>query len=419
MEKKSEMLKENRILIVDDDSNTTHILDRILTLRGFKPTVCFNGLDALNEFRKEPFPIVITDIDMPVMNGIELIENIKAINDESIIIILSGMESSSIIIKTMKLGVYDYIVKPMNVDDVCLKIQHAKEAAILKKTEWVIQREKQIRLELQLEWYRWQERIISRKLDVTDASLFEGVRRSFTQGLGFGTLLSLVDILCSNAVNTADGCSTIDNNLIAIFKENIGFAKQGLNAFSEIENIHKNDFNLSRITVMEMFEKTAAIIHSFDQQSKIKNITFLVSDPKKHFSNRFVDVDEYYMEKMIREVLLNSIKFSPDNSPVTIIIDIINDNFVMHIMNIPVKNDRGIIGIPEEYENIIFEPFIRISKTVNEGLATLDYGIGLTMCDKIAEKLRGSIKLFNINDYSDLAEGPQIKVCCEIQIPLA
>jgi len=261
------MLKENRILIVDDDSHITFILDKILAARGFKPTVCFNGLDALNEFRKEPFPIVITDIDMPVMNGIELIENMKTINDEAVIIILSGMESSSIIIKTMKLGVYDYIVKPMNLDDVCLKIQHAKESAILKKTEWIIQREKQIRLELQLEWYRWQERIISRKLDVTDASLFEGVRRSFTQGLGFGTLLSLIDIICSNAVNTTDGSSIIDNNIISLFKENIDFAKQGLNAFSDIENIHKNDFNLSRITVMDLFEETATIIRSFHEQS--------------------------------------------------------------------------------------------------------------------------------------------------------
>ncbi|HOP64669.1 MAG TPA: response regulator [Spirochaetota bacterium] len=411
-------MEENRILIVDDDIHTTTILNKILSTRGFTPTVCHNGIDALDEFKKRPYPIVITDLEMPEMDGIELVENLKSLNEETVILVLTAMEDSSTIIKTMKFGVYDYIVKPMNIDEVYLKLQNAKELSALKRTERKIQREKRIRLELQIEWYRWQERVLEKKLDITDAFLFEGVRRSFTQGTGFGSLLTLVDLLCSNAVSTENDTSVIDNNIISLLKENIGYAKRGLSAFSEIENIHKNSLNMSPKTVMDLFKKTKSVISSLEDQVCIKNNTFLISEPKKYFKNRNLQVDVDYFEKMIHELLLNSLKYSQKNSAVTVIIDIINENFIMHIMNIPEVADKGVIGIPEEYENIIFEPFFRISKTLHENYRTLDYGIGLTMCDKIADKSGGRIRIFNINDFSDISKGPQIKVCCEVQFPL-
>jgi signal transduction histidine kinase len=121
---------------------------------------------------------------------------------------------------------------------------------------------------------------------------------------------------------------------------------------------------------------------------------------------------------MIHEIVLNALKFSRKDSPVTIIIDIIDERFNIHVLNLPEKTEKGITGIPEEYENIIFEPFFRMTKTLYESFRTLDYGIGLTMCEKIVLKSGGAIRVFNITDHSDITIGPQIKVCCEVNIPL-
>lgn len=411
-------MSTDSILIVDDDRINAKILDEFMKAKHIDSTTCINGREALEEFRKKEHSIVITDIEMPVMDGIELIENIRAINKDTVIIILSAHSDSSDIVRTMKLGAYDYIVKPVNLDDVFLKMQHARESVALKKAERIIQREKQIRRDNQLEWYRWQERILSRKIDMNDTSLFEGLRRSFTQGSGFGSLLTLLDIVTSNLTDTGEGVHRIDSQLISLLNDNIVYAKKGLEAFSGIEHIDKDEFKLSDIPVIEIYETTEKIIHSFADLIGIKNNTFLVSEPKRSFADRSVNANKDYLEKLINEIILNALKFSHRNSPVTVIIDITDESFIMHVMNLPEKNEKGITGIPEEYENIVFEPFFRMTKTLNEEFKTLDYGIGLTMCEKIVLKSGGSIRLFNITDHSHLSAGPQTKVCCEIQIPL-
>ena len=411
-------MRKERALIVDDDRISTKILSEFMQKHQMDSTICFDGREALEEFSRKEYSIVLTDIEMPFMDGIELIENIRAINEDTVIIILSAHSDSSVIVKTMKLGAYDYIVKPVNPDDVFLKIQHALESVALKKAERIIQREKQIRRENQLEWYRWQERVLSSKIDINDTSLFEGIRRSFTQGAGFGSLLTLLDIITSNAVDSGEGTLSIDRQIVSLLTENIAYAKKGLRAFSEIEHIDKDDFKLTKIPVMEVHENAEEIIHSFYDQANIKNNTFLVSSPKSAFSGRHVSINRDYLDELIREIILNALKFSQKNSPVTVIIDTTDDRFIMHVINLPEKNEKGIIGIPEEYENIIFEPFFRMTKTLHENFKTIDYGIGLTMCEKIVMKSGGHIRLFNITDHSDLAIGPQIKVCCEVQLPL-
>jgi CheY-like chemotaxis protein len=91
------MLKEN-ILIVDDDIYSTRLLSEFLSIRGMNPSACYNGKEALEEFNRKNYPIVITDIEMPVMGGLELTEHIKSINEDTVIIILSAHADSSLMI---------------------------------------------------------------------------------------------------------------------------------------------------------------------------------------------------------------------------------------------------------------------------------------------------------------------------------
>jgi K+-sensing histidine kinase KdpD len=70
-----------------------------------------------------------------------------------------------------------------------------------------------------------------------------------------------------------------------------------------------------------------------------------------------------------------------------------------------------------EYENIIFEPFFRKVKYVHEKYKTLDYGLGLTLVDRIIRKHNGKVIMYNITDYSDINKNPIKKVCCEVTLP--
>jgi K+-sensing histidine kinase KdpD len=91
-----------------------------------------------------------------------------------------------------------------------------------------------------------------------------------------------------------------------------------------------------------------------------------------------------------------------------------DDKLVISVINdIPVS-ERGHKGIPMGYENIVFEPFFRLSKVVYEDYKTLDYGLGLTLVEKIVTSCGGKIALGNINDYSDIKAGAKVKVECRL-----
>jgi len=77
------------------------------------------------------------------------------------------------------------------------------------------------------------------------------------------------------------------------------------------------------------------------------------------------------------------------------------------------------LGIPKEYEKVVFEPFYRLSKLVYEKYNTLDFGIGLTFVEKIVARHGGEIFAENIVDYSDITKDPQVKVNLMISLPFS
>ena len=94
-----------------------------------------------------------------------------------------------------------------------------------------------------------------------------------------------------------------------------------------------------------------------------------------------------------------------------------NNTLRISVINDPQKTSDGVVGIPEEYEKVIFEPFYRLSKLVYERYNTLDFGIGLTFVEKIVTRHGGEIFAENIIDYSDVTKDPQVKVNLMISLP--
>jgi signal transduction histidine kinase len=151
----------------------------------------------------------------------------------------------------------------------------------------------------------------------------------------------------------------------------------------------------------------------------IKDQKIILNDLNDLYKKAFVNLNKEYFYKAFYEGLINAIKFSKNKSTIIVIVSIINRNAVITILNEPEKGDSGIIGIPPEYEKIVFEPFYRLSKLVFEQYKTLDFGLGLTLIEKIAIKHGGEVLLKNILDHSDIKRDPQIKVSLAISLPLA
>lgn len=113
------------ILIVDDEKSILTILSAVLIDEGYHVLTAAGGIDALRIIKKETPPIVLLDIWMADMDGIETLRRIKALFPGVIVIMMSGHGSIETAVKATKLGAYDYIEKPLSLEKVVLIIRHA------------------------------------------------------------------------------------------------------------------------------------------------------------------------------------------------------------------------------------------------------------------------------------------------------
>ena len=111
-----------RILLVEDDKDLNMLASSYLKNANHKVTSVFNGLDALNEFEKEKYDLIISDIMMPLCDGFELARQIRQINNEIPIIFMSARDDKPSKQLGYKIGVDDYITKPFDLDELVLKV---------------------------------------------------------------------------------------------------------------------------------------------------------------------------------------------------------------------------------------------------------------------------------------------------------
>jgi len=120
-----------RILIVDDETEAGEILSLRLARRGMVPAYAPGGEAALAHLTYNPVDIVLLDIKMPGMDGLETLQRIRQSHPQLPVIILSGHADLDSAARGMELGAFFYLMKPVNLDDVCHKIEDAcKQAAL-------------------------------------------------------------------------------------------------------------------------------------------------------------------------------------------------------------------------------------------------------------------------------------------------
>ena len=106
-----------RILVVDDDPSIRNMLSIVLKKNNYDVILAENGNSALNRLKKSTFDLIISDIKMPDIDGIRLLEKIKSINPEIPVIMITAFASANDAVEAMKLGAEDYITKPFNIDE--------------------------------------------------------------------------------------------------------------------------------------------------------------------------------------------------------------------------------------------------------------------------------------------------------------
>ncbi len=111
------MAKRKKILIVDDDRDIVKIITTMLEGREWDITVAYNGMEALENVTANHPEIILLDIMMPEMNGIEVLKKIRKIDPEARIIMITAFGDVESYLDSMELGAYEYINKPFETDE--------------------------------------------------------------------------------------------------------------------------------------------------------------------------------------------------------------------------------------------------------------------------------------------------------------
>ena len=114
-----------KILVVDDDESVCMVLKRVLQSAGHHVEVARNGQAAIDTLRSESFDLIITDLKMPGVGGLEVLERAKELDPLSEVIVITGYASVDSAVEVMRLGAYDYITKPFNLDRIRILAERA------------------------------------------------------------------------------------------------------------------------------------------------------------------------------------------------------------------------------------------------------------------------------------------------------
>jgi putative nucleotidyltransferase with HDIG domain len=122
-------MKESKesILIVDDEKNIRELVEKILSTEGYQCWTAENASAALQLLNRNDIQLVLCDIKMPGMNGNELIKRIFTKDNEMAVIMITAMIDINTAIECMKIGAYDYLLKPLNFDKLIISIERALE----------------------------------------------------------------------------------------------------------------------------------------------------------------------------------------------------------------------------------------------------------------------------------------------------
>ena len=118
---------EDRILIVDDEPSICTLIDRRLTREGYSCVTANNGKEALELFLKKPFSLILSDLRMPEMDGIELLKTIRALSPKMMMVVITGYPEINMAVEALRLGAYDFILKPADLELVVHSVKKALE----------------------------------------------------------------------------------------------------------------------------------------------------------------------------------------------------------------------------------------------------------------------------------------------------
>jgi len=134
---------DRHLLVVDDEVNMRQLLKKVLSEQGFQVDLLADGLKVIERVARDPeyYHVIMLDIRLPGKNGIEVLRQIREVNKDIAVIMMTAYESLETAIEAIREGAYDYLVKPISIDEILIAVNRALERKLLQQENIYLQRQ--------------------------------------------------------------------------------------------------------------------------------------------------------------------------------------------------------------------------------------------------------------------------------------
>lgn len=405
-------------LIIYHQGRTDIDYRNILSKGGYEIYISANWKEVFLEFIDQPSDVVLIEIYDNDSDSKKLLEKLISDINHPSLFILSPIKSPETIVDLMKQGIADFMNIPINSSEFANRLEKVYSNHELERTLKNAEKDKIKNLESQLQWYSWEERARSRDKTSMRESLFHSLQLSFNRPAGIGALVTLTELLGSMSQKEGDKY-IVDADLFEAAIENGKISQKTIDIFSGIDFIVDLDLKLEIFSCNEIEDVIKDAINEVEPYTIVKKNTIVSNEINQCSKAPNIYLEKGRFKSVLNEVLINALKFSKESTKIMLITHIDEESINISVFNEPVIDEDGHEGVPTEFEDLVFEPFFRITKKVNEAYKTLEVGLGLTLVEKIIKKHNGSVKISNIKDYSDITRDPVTKVHLMISLPIS
>ena len=366
------MSSVTNILVTDDNAAMLKTLSAGLEDMGYRVATAVSGGEALALISKQPFNILITDIKLPDISGLEILETAKELNPEAAVIMITGHASIETAVEAINEGAYAYILKPVAMTELETIINNAlREQRLLIENRELVESLQQSNKRLE-ETNRALEQVSRAKSDFM-AKMSHELRTPLNSIIGFS------EVLLSNTMSPRDK-ATHDEflNYIHISTKHLLNLIDSILDLSKVESgkmtLELSEFDLAML--IEDVRMTVLPMLATKKQTLEIEIDEAISS---------ILADEPKMRQIFLNLISNAYKFTPKGGKIRVVCRLENP----HLLHCSVI-DNG-IGISPQDQQRIFEEFGQVARspyTRGQGV-----GLGLSIARRLVELHGGSIRL--------------------------
>jgi signal transduction histidine kinase len=366
------------ILVVDDELGMREGCRRVLSRQAYQVVVAATGEEGWQQIQSDQFELVLLDVMMPDISGIELLKRAIAHDPELVCIIITGYATIELAVQAIKEGAYDFIAKPFEANTLLLTVNQGLEKRRLslkarRLSQVEAEKEALERRNAELEKEVLERRNVElEQLNRVKSNFIRTVAHELRAPLS--AIQSYLRLLIAGYIPAEE-----QREYLIRTEQRTAEQLELIGDLLDLARLQNPDLEIKRepISPAELLQEVCELMNSRAQE---KRIIFTVSIPKQ---TPTISADPQHIKQLWSNIVSNAIKYTQDGGLVNVTMEVQQDKQIVTSVH-----DTGIGIAPEDLPHI-FEEFYRTKAA--KAHSQLGTGLGLSIAKRIAETYRGHI----------------------------